>query len=138
MRERDMMLCKGRISVIVSFSLALALLASCAMPAGQQEGGEGVDLRTRLIAANLLAGSLAEGLNSAIRLNAVVPGSQRAQLIKETLDAVERSLDGAGMALRAGLPQMATRQISAAELQLDGLEPLLQSPAGTETTGDAP
>jgi len=133
-----MMLCKGRISVIVSFSLALALLASCAMPAGQQEGGEGVDLRTRLIAANLLAGSLAEGLNSAIRLNAVVPGSQRAQLIKETLDAVERSLDGAGMALRAGLPQMATRQISAAELQLDGLEPLLQSPAGTETTGDAP
>ena len=132
------MLCKGRISVIVSFSLALALLASCAMPAGQQEGGEGVDLRTRLIAANLLAGSLAEGLNSAIRLNAVVPGSQRAQLIKETLDAVERSLDGAGMALRAGLPQMATRQISAAELQLDGLEPLLQSPAGTETTGDAP
>jgi hypothetical protein len=132
------MRCQGKISVIVSFSLALALLASCAMPAGQQEGGENADLRTRLIAANLLAGSLAEGLNGAIRLHAVAPGGQRALLIRETLDAVERSLDGAGTALRVGLPQMATRQITAAELQLDGLEPLLQSPAGTESAGDAP
>lgn len=133
-----MKLRKGKTRVIVSFSLALALLASCTMPASQQEGGEDADLRTRLIAANLLAGSLAEGLNSAVRLHIVTPDSQRALLIKVTLDAVERSLDGAGTALRAGLPQMATRQISAAELQLDGLEPLLQNPGEPEAVGEMP
>ena len=127
-----------RISVIVPFSLAIAVLASCDTPAGQQQGAEGGDLRTRLVAANLLAGSLAEGFNSAVRAKAVEPGSDRALLIAVTLDAVERSLDGAGTALRAGLPEIAARQIGAAESQLDGLEPILPDRASSDVRGEVP
>jgi hypothetical protein len=128
----------GRISAAIAFSLLLALLSSCATPVGRPLGGENIDLRSRLVAANLMAGSLAEGLNSAIRTHALVPGSDRAVLIAATLDAVERSLDGAGTALRAGLPDMATRQIGAAETQLVGLQPLLPVLSSTDGTEGAP
>lgn len=104
--------------------LVVALLAGCA---GEQADG---GLWTRLTAANLLAGSMAQGLNSATEAKVIAPGSQRAILIAQTLDAVELSLEGAGTALRAGLPAMAERQIGAAEAQLGGLEPLLPSNAG--------
>lgn len=144
---------KRRLSKIVAFSIALALLASCASPAGiyqprgqqprgqqtlGQQTGADIDLRSRLTAANLLAGSLAQGLDSAIRTHAVTPGSERAALIAATLGAVERSLDGAGAALRAGLPDLATRQVGAAELQLDGLQPLLPIQHQPESTEDVP
>ncbi|MBI2253007.1 MAG: hypothetical protein HYU58_00155 [Proteobacteria bacterium] len=124
--------------MIVSFSLALALLTSCVAPVGEQESGLGIDLKMRLVAANLLAGSLAVGLNSAVRAQVIAPGSDRALLIKVTLDAVEQSLDGASVALRTGLPELAVRQIGAAESQLDGLQPLLPASTGTEPMGDLP
>lgn len=108
----------------IGLALAIALLAGCA--AERADGG----LWARLTAANLLAGSMAQGLNSATDAKVIAPGSQRAILIAQTLDAVELSLEGAGTALRAGLPSMAERQIGAAETQLGGLEPLLPSNTG--------
>ncbi|MDY0872523.1 hypothetical protein [Dongia rigui] len=133
---------KGKFSIVAAL-VAVALLVSCAMPASRQQAGEhqsgvDVDLRSRLTAANLMAGSLAEGLSSAIRLHAVTPGSERALLIAATLDAVDRSLDGAGTALRAGLSDLATRQIGAAEMQLYGLQPLLPMQGQPKVTEDAP
>ncbi|WP_374314575.1 hypothetical protein [Dongia sp.] len=104
--------------------LVLALLAGCAANATAD------NLWARLTAANLLAGSLAEGLGQAIEAKWITPGSQRAQLIARTLDAAELSLDGAAAALRAGLPAMAERQIGAAETQLSGLEPLITTEQG--------
>jgi uncharacterized protein (DUF2336 family) len=104
--------------------LVLALLAGCAANATAD------NLWARLTAANLLAGSLAEGLGQAIEAKWITPGSQRAQLIARTLDAAELSLDGAATALRAGLPAMAERQIGAAETQLSGLEPLITTEQG--------
>lgn len=129
---------KGRFSIIIPFSLVLALLASCASPAGREGGGEGVDLRTRLVAANLLAGTMAEGLISATHAHVIEPGSDQATLIKVTLDAVDRSLDGAATALHSGLPELAARQIGAAESQLDGLQPLLPASTPTRGEGDNP
>jgi hypothetical protein len=127
-----------RNAAVIAFSVVLGLLTSCATPAGGLQGGESLDLRSRLIAANLMAGSLAEGLSSAIRTRKLVPGSDRAMLIGATLEAVERSLDGAATALRAGLPDMATRQIGAAETQLIGLQPLLPTQTSADGTEDAP
>jgi len=133
-----MMLGKLRISVILPLSLAVTLLTSCAAPAGTVSGHDGVDLRTRLVAANLLAGTMAEGLITATRAHAIKPGSDQALLISVTLDAVDRSLDGAGTALRTGLPELAARQIGAAESQLDGLQPLLLTPSAGKPAGDQP
>ena len=104
--------------------LVLGLLAGCAANATAD------NLWARLTAANLLAGSLAEGLGQAIEANWITPGCQRAQLIAQSLDAVELSLDSAAAALRAGLPAMAERQIGAAETQLGGLEPLITTEQG--------
>jgi hypothetical protein len=129
-----MRLAQKWLAVLLPFSLLLALLASCAAPAGPQAATDGIDLKARLVSANLLAGSLAEGLNSATRGQAIDPDSDQALLIVQTLDAVERSLDGAGTALRAGLPAMAERQIGAAESQLVGLQPLLP----TDDRGETP
>jgi hypothetical protein len=133
-----MMLGKLRISVILPLSLAVTLLTSCVVPASTVSGDDGVDLRTRLVAANLLAGTMAEGLIMATRVQAIKPGGDQALLIRVTLDAVDRSLDGAGTALRAGLPELAARQIGAAESQLDGLQPLLPPPGAGKPAGDKP
>ncbi len=104
--------------------LAIALLAGCVASSTADS------LWARLTAANLLAGSLAEGLGQAIEAKWITPGSQRAQLIARTLDAAELSLDGAAAALRAGLPAMAERQIGAAETQLSGIEPMIATGQG--------
>lgn len=87
-------------------------------------------LTARLTAANLLAASAAQGLVSATQAKAIEPGSETAAAIVQTLDAVEMSLDGAGSALRAGLPEMAARNLDAAETQLVALQPLLPSATG--------
>lgn len=109
-------------------SLALSLIAGCANPQASSSGNEVADLRIRLVAANLLAGGLADGFNTAIHSRIVTQGSNEARLIAMTLDAVDMSLDGASTALRTGFPDMAALQIGAAESQLNGLRPLLSAP----------
>jgi hypothetical protein len=83
------------------------------------------ELTARLTAANLLAGSAAQSLAVATEAGQIKPGSERAAAIVLTLDAVESGLDGAGAALRAGLPDMAGENLAAAESQLLALQPLL-------------
>ena len=90
----------------------------------------GNDLAARLAAANLLAGSGAQALASTIESGLLDPGSETVAAIAVTLDAVEISLDGAGAALRAGLPDIAARNLGAAEAQLAGLQPLLPAMTG--------
>lgn len=87
-------------------------------------------LRARMTAANLLAASAAQELVTATQAGTIEPGSETATAISQTLDAVERSLDSAGSALRAGLPEMASRNLDAAEQQLNTLQPMLPLPGG--------
>ncbi|WP_374382919.1 hypothetical protein [Dongia sp.] len=116
----------------------LAAVVSIALSACMVEG-EGVQnaLWARLAAANLLAGSVAQGLASSIGTEdgQVALDPSRAALIAKSLDAVELSLDAAGDALRGGLPAVAAGQIGAAESQLDDLVPLLPAKADS-TTGE--
>ncbi|WP_374656100.1 hypothetical protein [Dongia sp.] len=111
---------------IAGLILSMALAVGCGTQSSES------NLWARLTAANLLAGSLAQGLGSVTEARAIVPGSPRAVLIAQGLDAVALSLDSAGDALRAGLPAVAESQIGAAETQLDGLKPLV-----VVTNGDA-
>lgn len=104
--------------------LAIGLLGACAGNAGRG------DLGARLAAANLMAGSLASGLSQATEAGAIAPGSATAAALLATLDAIELALDGAGNAWRAGLPDLAERNLGAAEGQMAGLSPLLPQPAG--------
>nr|WP_298688972.1 hypothetical protein [uncultured Dongia sp.] len=97
--------------------LPVLLVAGCA------SGGS--DLTARLTAANLLAGSAAQSLAVAAEAGQIEPGSETAAAILLTLDAIEAGLDGAGAALRAGLPDMAGENLAAAESQLLALQPLL-------------
>jgi len=83
------------------------------------------DLTARLTAANLLAGSAAQSLAVATEAGQIEPGSETAAAILLTLEAIESGLDGAGAALRAGLPDMAGENLAAAESQLLALQPLL-------------
>jgi hypothetical protein len=106
--------------------MCILLLIGCAgAPTGEA-------LWARLTAANLLAGSVAQGLDSAVRAGAIAPGSARAELIVQILDATELSLNGAGMALRSRMPAIAERQLDAAEAQLEGLQPLVPIAKGDE------
>jgi hypothetical protein len=101
---------------------AALLLAACAAP-------QPADLGARLAAANLLAGSLAAGLDQALARGdmraGLAPGGDGAIALIVTLDAVERTLDGAGTAYRARLPQLAEANLAAAERQMAELRPLL-------------
>jgi hypothetical protein len=115
--------------VLLAAGLVLGLAGACSSQ-GVNEG-----LWARLTAANLLAGSVAQGLASATEAGLIAPSSGHAQLIAQTLDAVALSLDGAGTALRAGLPAVAESQIGAAESQLSGLQPLIPP---IEAEGEAP
>jgi hypothetical protein len=98
--------------------LALGLSVACAAKPAS-------DLPARLAAANVLAGGLAESLVIATRAGAIRPGSETASAILVTLSAVDLSLDGAGNAWRAGLPNLADSNLAAAERQMAGLQPLL-------------
>lgn len=99
---------------------AAMLLVACAVP------DRPADLGARLAAANLLAGSLAAGLDQvldpALGEPAILPGSGTAIALLVTLDAVELALDGAGNAFRAHLPQLAEANLAAAERQMAGLQ----------------
>jgi hypothetical protein len=97
--------------------LPILLIASCSTGADNLIG--------RMTAANLLAASAAQSLVTATQAGAIEPGSETATAIIQTLDAVARSLDSAGSALRAGLPEMASRNLDAAEQQLNILQPML-------------
>lgn len=110
------------IGVCLIVMLPILLLAGCSA------GSDG--LAARLTAANLLAASAAQGLVTATQSGAIEPGSMTATTIGQTLDAVELSLDSAGSALRAGLPEMASRNLDAAEQQLGGLQPMLPAAIG--------
>lgn len=105
------------IGLRIVVALSVLLVFGCA--------GTGYSLTDRLTAANLLAATTAQGLAIATGAKAIASGSETAAAINRTLDAVELSLDSAGSALRAGLPDMATRNLDAAETQLTGLQPLL-------------
>jgi hypothetical protein len=102
--------------------LPFLLFTGCAAGANDP-GGSG--LTGRLTAANLLAGSAAEALARSIETGLFDPDGDTAAAIAVTLDAVEISLDAAGAALRAGLPDIAARNLGAAESQLAGLQPML-------------
>lgn len=105
--------------------LAIGLVGACA------QGTTPRDLPARLAAANLMAGSLASGLAQATASGVIEPGSATSMAVLVTLDAVELALDGAGDAWRAGLPDLADRNLDAAEGQMAGLGPLLgQTPQG--------
>jgi hypothetical protein len=110
----------------ISFALIVAL--PLLLVAGCSTGND--DFTARLTAANLLAGTAAQGLISATEARAIEPGSDAAMAIIQTLDAVELSLNGAGAALRAGLPDIAGHNLDAAETQLGALQPLLQPAPG--------
>lgn len=88
------------------------------------------NLTARLTAANLLVATAAQGLATAVTHRAIEPGSETAAAIIKTLDAVELSLDSAGSALRAGWPEMASRNLDAAEQQIRALQPLLPVASG--------
>ncbi|MBK8159431.1 MAG: hypothetical protein IPK59_11930 [Rhodospirillaceae bacterium] len=110
------------------FGLWLLLMFPCLLFTGC--AGDANDLATRLTVANLLAGSASQALTSAIDARTIDPTSQTAAAIMQTLDAAETALDGAGAALRAGLPDVAVRNLGAAEAQLAGLQPLLPGMEG--------
>jgi hypothetical protein len=112
----------------LGFILCLGLLVACVAPGGAPSR----DLPARLAAANILAGSLATGLTQATAAGIVAPESDAAAAILVTLSAVELALDGAGNAWRAGLPNLAESNLSAAENQMSGLQPLLPMNAGGE------
>lgn len=115
-----------KIGLSLIIVLPILLIAGCsASPDGLKAG-----LTARLTAANLLAASAARGLVTATQSRAIEPGSETAAAIGQTIDAVELSLDGAGSALRAGLPEMASRNLDAAEQQLGGLQPMLPAISG--------
>lgn len=105
-------------SLILPFALGL-LIACTGVPVQLPE------LPVRLAAANILSGSLAQGLVTATRSGAIRPGSSTAEAMLVTLGAVELALDGAGNAWRAGLPALAESNLTAAERQMAGLQPLL-------------
>lgn len=118
----------------------LAVIACLSLAACVAEGDAQNALWARLAAANLLAGSVAQGLANSMEPRGIEAGNgrggldaSRAALIAKSLDAVELSLDAAGDALRAGLPAVAEGQIGAAETQLDGLVPLMPA----NETGEA-
>lgn len=113
--------------------LGAGIVLSLAWGCSSQGANDG--LWARLTAANLLAGSVAQGLASATEAGLIAPGSGRARVIAQTLDAVALSLDGAGTALRAGLPAVAESQIGAAESQLGELQPIIPS---IESGGETP
>ncbi len=117
--------CVRKTLTAFTVSLALSLIAGCANPQVSSSDNKVADLRIRLVAANLLAGGLADGFSTAIHSRTITPDSNEARLIVVTLDAVDMSLDGASRALRTGFPDMAVLQIGAAESQLNGLMPLL-------------
>lgn len=103
-------------------ALALGLVVACAAkPAGPAAG----DLPARLAAANVLAGSLAQGLAVATRAGTIRPGGETAAALLLTLAALELALDGAGDAWRAGLSGLAAGNLAAAERQMADLQPLL-------------
>lgn len=114
------------IATRIVVALSLLLVLGCAGT------GDGLTERLtgRLTAVNLMAATTAQGLASATKAGVIVPGSATASVIDRTLDAVELSLDSAGSALRAGLPDMASRNLDAAETQLTALLPLLPPAAG--------
>lgn len=105
--------------------MALGMLAACTggadLPAAR-------DLGARLVAANLLAGSLAAGLAQATEAGVIAPESDGADALRVTLAAVELALDSAGDAWRAGLPRLAESNLAAAEQQMAGLQPLVARP----------
>jgi hypothetical protein len=118
----------------------LAVIVCVSLAACVAEGEAQNALWARLAAANLLAGSVAQGFASSMGTDGIEAGSgrdrldsSRAALIAKSLDAVELSLDAAGDALRGGLPAVAERQIGAAETQLDGLVPLMPADTDNET-----
>lgn len=104
--------------------LAIGLLGACAGNAGRG------DLGARLAAANLMASSLAASLSQATEAGVIAPRSATAAAALATLDAIELALEGAGNAWRAGLPDLAERNLGAAENQMAGLGPLLPHPTG--------
>lgn len=107
----------------IRLAVALPILLMIGCAAGTDS------LTARLAAANLVAASAAQGLATAARTQAIKPDSTTAAAILQTLDAVESSLDGAGLALRAGLPEMASHNLDAAEAQLSVLQPMLPAVA---------
>ena len=111
-----------RIGLWLLMMLPILLFTGCAAGINDPESS---GLTGRLTAANLLAGSVAEALARSIETGLFDPDGDTAAAIGVTLDAVEISLDGAGAALRAGLPDIAARNLGAAESQLAGLQPLL-------------
>lgn len=110
------------IGLVLLVVLPILLIAGCSTNADS--------LTARLTAANLVAASAAQGLAMATKSRVITPGSETATAIVQTLDAIELSLDGAGSALRAGMPEMAARNLDAAELQLGTLQPMLPTAAG--------
>lgn len=133
-----MICCFRKTSVTLWFSLVMVLLTSCAAPIGNSHDDEAASLRTRLAAANLVAGSLAEGFNRALHSKDSLPGNDQTQLIEQTLHAVEYALDGAAIALRSGLDDLASRQITAAESQIDNLQLLVPIVQSGEVIGEMP
>lgn len=112
----------------LSFVFLLGVLTACSASPGQPA----TDLPARLAAANLLAGSLATGLDQAIAAGALAPEGETMVAILATLSAVDLALDGAGDAWRAGLPNLAESNLGAAERQMSGLRPLLHDKTGGE------
>ena len=60
------------------------------------------------------------------------PHEHHARIDSTNARAKELALDGAGNAWRAGLPNLAESNLSAAENQMSGLQPLLPMNAGGE------
>lgn len=109
--------------------LALPLLACLGCAIGATSPGS--DLAARLAAANLVAATAARAISIATAAPAMEPGNAVVRAILRTLDAAESGLDGAAIALRAGLPEVARSNLDAAGQQLSALQAWLPSPPTT-------